>query len=51
MGLTGRTGGSEAKGGDEGDRTRILLILKRLEDHGRVSEMSPFLEILMYGWL
>ncbi|CAM9982972.1 unnamed protein product [Pylaiella littoralis] len=36
MGLTGRTGGSEAKGGDEGDRTRILLILKRLEDHGRM---------------
>lgn len=45
--MTGRTGGSEAEGSDEGDRKKIILILKRLEDHGRVSGTSRSLDILV----
>ena len=28
--------GPEAQGGGEGDRKRVLMILRKLEDHGRV---------------
>lgn len=35
--FTGGTG-PEMEGGSEGDRKRVLLILRKLEDHGRVSE-------------
>ena len=34
--LTGGAG-PEVEGGGEGDRKRVLMILRRLEDHGRVS--------------
>lgn len=47
MAVTGRTCGSEANGGDGGDRKSIILILKRLEDHGRVSGTSRSLDVLV----
>lgn len=40
VGGAGRVAGPDVAMGSQVDRNRVLLILRRLEDHGRVSEKS-----------
>lgn len=52
---TGRGGsftggaGLEVEGSGEGDRKRVLLILRKLEDHGRVSESYIAIRLVLGG--